>query len=477
MLGRGVFVFAVCLAILGNFDWVVRGAQPNILFIAIDDLNDWTGSYGGHPQAKTPNLDRLAARGLQFNNAHCQSPICGPSRNSLLTGIFPSTSGLYFLKPLDIRSIDSLKAAVTLPQYFMKHGYEALAAGKVFHLNDDASFPQYGGDFGRLGPYPEKRISYHKGSKNVDWGVAPFEDEAMPDTKVADWTIDQLGKKREKPFFLGCGFFRPHVPWYVGKKWFDAFPRESVALPETLDSDGDDISGYARKLTFSASAPRHHWVVENDEWQHSVQAYLASIHFVDHQLGRVLDALEASEYAENTLIVVWSDHGYHLGEKQRWAKRSLWEESTKVPLIFAGPRIPQEQEVDRPVGLIDLYPTLVEYAGLPAKPHLDGASLVPLIENPMAAWSRPAVTTFGPHNHAIRSERWRYIRYADGSEELYDHSKDPHEWINLAGKARFNGIIDAHAAWLPQVNAPLVAGSADSDSPIYDPKVVYQPNE
>ena len=246
--------------------------QPNILFIAIDDLNDWTGTYGGHPLAKTPNLDRLAAQGLQFNNAHCQSPICGPSRNSLLTGILPSTSGLYFLKPLSIRVTDTLKEAVTLPQYFLQHGYKTMAVGKVFHGNDSISFPEFGGEFDGLGPYPKKRISYHRGSKNVDWGVVSFADDEMPDYKVADWTIEQLRKDHNKPFFLGCGFFRPHVPWYVGKKWFEAFPRESIQLPEVLDNDGEDISEYARKLTYSAAAPRHSWVVENDEWKHSVQA-------------------------------------------------------------------------------------------------------------------------------------------------------------------------------------------------------------
>ena len=477
MMWRSGTLFFACWL----FFFVGNGAaseeqRPNILFIAIDDLNDWTGTYGGHPQTKTPNLDRLAARGMQFNNAHCQSPICGPSRNSLLTGILPSTSGLYFLKPLSIRATDTLKKAVTLPQYFLQHGYQTMAAGKVFHGNDEISFPEFGGEFGGLGPYPKKRISYHRGSKNVDWGIVSFKDEEMPDFKVADWTIEQLNKQHDKPFFLGCGFYRPHVPWYVGKKWFEKFPRESIKLSEVLEKDGDDISGYAKKLTYSAAAPRHSWVLENDEWKHSVQAYLASIHFVDHQLGRVLDALENSHFADNTLVVLWSDHGYHLGEKQRWAKRSLWEESTRVPLIIAGPGIPRGKSSARPVGLIDLYPTLVEYAGLPEKPGLEGASLMPLVENPEAPWDRPAITSFGPNNHAIRSERWRYISYADGSEELYDHSVDKNEWHNIAGDPRYAEVIRKHRRWLPQVNAPLVEGSADSDSPLYDPNIQYRPN-
>ena len=452
-------------------------AEPtNILFIAIDDLNDWTGTYGGHPQAETPNMDRLAAQGLQFSNAHCQAPICGPSRNSLLTGILPSTSGLYFLKPLSIRDTATLKAAVTLPQYFLTHGYRTLAAGKVFHQNDEASFPEYGGGFGRLGPYPKKRISFQRGSKNVDWGRVPFLDDEMPDSKIADWAIEQLEKPHDRPFFLGCGFFRPHWPWYVGDKWFEPFPLEDIQIPETLAGTGANVSDYARKLTYSAAAPRHRWMVESDEWQHAVQAYLASVRFVDHCVGRVLEALKNSDHADNTLIVLWSDHGYHLGEKQRWAKRSLWEESTRVPLILAGPGIPGGAVCERPVGLIDLYPTLVDYARLPRKPHLDGVSLMPLIQNPSAPWKRPTITTFGPHNHAIRSERWRYIHYADGSEELYDHRTDPNERFNLASELRFRDVIRKHRNWLPQVNAPLAEGSADSGSPLYDPKVIYQPN-
>lgn len=448
--------------------------KPNILFIAIDDLNDWVTSYQGHPQVQTPNIDRLATKGIRFTSAYCQAPICAPSRNSLLTGVLPSSSGLYFLKPLSIRETETLKDAVTLPQYFLQHGYKTMAAGKIFHGNDSLSFPEYGGDFGALGPYPKEKISYPKSSRNVDWGKVSFPDEEFPDYQIAEWTVKQLSKKHDKPFFLGCGFYRPHVPWYASERWFDLYPLDSVKLPEVLSYDREDISEYAKKLTYSAAAPRHSWIIDHNAWKPSVQAYMACISFVDSCVGRVLDALEASDYAENTLVVLWSDHGYHLGEKLRWAKRSLWEESTKVPLIMAGPDIPYGEVRHQPVGLIDLYPTLVDYGGLPEKEGLEGSSLVQIIRDPEMVREKPVITTFGPDNHALRSQRWRYIQYADGSEELYDHENDPYEWYNLAGKPEYEEIIAMHAQWIPEWSVPMVKGSADSDSPLYDPKIVYQ---
>lgn len=439
----------------------------NVLFIAIDDLNDWVGCLGGHPQAITPHMDALAASGMLFENAHCQAPICTPSRCSLLSGRYPSTSGLYFLAP-QYREAETLRNMTSLPQYFMEHGYKSMGAGKIFHTNNDPlSFHEYGGDMGSFGPRPEKKISLPKGHPLWDWGAYPDDDTQMPDYKTAQWTAAKLSERHDTPFFLAAGFYRPHVPMYVPKKWFDMHPRDKIILPEAPKDDLDDIPKYALDLTYAAAAPRHSYVVELGEWAHAVQAYLACVTFVDHCVGMVLQALRNSEYAGNTLVVLWSDHGFHLGEKQRWEKRSLWEEATRAPLILAGPGITGATRCRKPVGMIDLYPTLADLCGLPPRSELEGHSLRPLLEDPEAPWERPALTTFGPNNHSLRSERYRYTRYADGSEELYDHEADPREYTNLAGDPAFRPIMEDMRRWLPQVNRDPLPGSTGSDSPLY----------
>lgn len=445
-----------------------RQPRPNVLFIAIDDLNDWVGCMGGHPQALTPHMDGLAASGVLFENAHCQAPICTPSRASLLSGIYPSTSGLYFLAP-QYREAETLRDMTTLPQYFMEHGYRSLGAGKVFHTdNDPLSFHTYGGNMGGFGPRPKEKISLPKGHPLWDWGAYPDSDDAMPDHQIAQWAAAQLNESYDTPFFLSAGFYRPHVPLYAPQRWFDMHPRDRIILPEAAPDDYDDIPPYARQLTHAAAAPRHDYVVSLNEWEHGVQAYLACTSFVDHCVGIVLDALRKSRHADNTIIVLWSDHGFHLGDKLRWGKRSLWEEATRAPLMIAGPGLPQGKRCRRPVGMIDLYPALVDLCSLPERPALEGKSLRPLLEDPDAAWYRPALTTFGPNNHSLRSERYRYTRYADSSEELYDHDADPGERINLAARPESQAIIAEHRKWLPPYNREPLPGSAGSDSPLYE---------
>ena len=274
-----------------------------------------------------------------------------------------------------------------------------------------------------------------KGSHPLwDWGQVDVPDEQQRDYLTAAWAAEQLPKlaANDQPFFLAIGFHLPHVPIYASKKWFDLYPLEELQLPPTYTFDRDDLPEIAKQLTLNSTAPRHQWMVENDEWRHAVRAYLAANSFVDHLVGKVLDGLEASNEADNTIVVLWSDHGFHLGEKLRWAKRTLWEETTRVPLIFAGPGIVENAKCSRPVGLIDVYPTLLEACGLPPREELEGESLVRLLADPDADWQPPAICTFGPNNHSLRSERWRYTVYADGSEELYDHESDPNEWHNLA---------------------------------------------
>jgi arylsulfatase A-like enzyme len=434
--------------------------RPNVLLITVDDLNDWVGCLGGHPQARTPAIDALARRGVLFTNAHCQAPICNPSRVSFMTGMLPSTTGVYLLGPTKFRVSPALKDAATLPEYFSDRGYSTFGVGKIYHAStSQETFGSYG-PRGSFGPLPKRKINYTPSGRLWDWGAFPKSDDQMPDDKVAEWAIGQLQKKHDRPFLLAAGLFRPHVPWYAPQKWWDMQPPEDeIKLPKSLADDRQDIGVYAQKLTRSGTAPRHRWFIENKQWRRAVRGYLASIAFADHQVGRILAALAKSRHAENTVVVLLSDHGFALGEKQRWAKRSLWERSTKVPLIIAGPGIKPGRRCAKPVGLIDVYPTLVDLCGLPPNANLEGRSLAPLLDNVGAKWSHSVLTTFFINNHALRSERWRYIRYANGDEELYDHQSDPNEWHNLAGKAKYRDVIAEHARHLPKVNVPPVPNS------------------
>lgn len=439
--------------------------RPNVLMIMVDDLNDWVGCLQGHAQAQTPNIDALAASGLLFTNAHCQAPICNPSRVSLMTGRLPSTTGVYLLQPHRFRVSKALAAAKTLPEYFTQHGYLTMGCGKIYHASSGRkTFEEYG-PRANFGPRPKKKINYKQGHVLWDWGAFPKDDSLMPDVKVANWAIDKLAAKHQRPFLLAVGFARPHVPLYVPPKWFEGLPAEAeIALPEILADDRSDLPAYAKNLTHGTPAPRHEWFLENKQWRRALRAYLACIRFVDHQVGRVLRALEQSSFASNTIVVLASDHGFHLGEKERWAKRSLWRESTRVPLMIRAPGHVRSRRTDQPVGLIDIYPTLAELCGLPVPASLEGHSLQPLLVEPTADWPHLAITTFYKDNHALVDQAWRYIRYADGSQELYDRRADPREFHNLAGKPEQADRLRAFRARLPQVNVEPVAGSAGSGS-------------
>ena len=437
-------------------------SPPNVLFLAIDDLNDWLGCMEGHPNAKTPNLDRLAARGTLFTNAHCQAPICGPSRASLMTGLRPSTTGIYGqINDNKIRQADSLLADITfLPQYFQDAGYKTMGKGKLFHhFAPEGVFEERGGREGGFGPKPKERFKYDPAwfgkppGTQTDWGVFPEKDEDMIDYQTAEWTIQKLKQTYERPFFLAAGFIRPHVLFYAPQKWFDLYPLDSIQLPPYLEEDQKDIPDISRQLHKIPPMPTTEWAKEQKEWKAIVQAYLACISFVDHYVGKVLDALEDSPYADNTIVVVWSDHGYHIGEKNRFAKHSLWEESTHVPLIFAGPGISSGAVCDRPVELLDLYPTLLELCGLPANRQNEGKSLQALLENPTAAWDKAAITTYGRNNHSVRTEGHRYIHFEDGSEEFYDHAQDPEEWNNRATASKPQDYRNWYKQ-LPTINKP-----------------------
>lgn len=422
----------------------------NVLFIAVDDLNDWTGCLQGHPQASTPNIDRLAARGTLFRTAHCQGPICGPSRASLLSGLYPHTTGVYQQPHGDQLSEDTQHfRGKLLPEYFARHGYKTLGVGKITHgYPAELAFQEYGGWPSGFGPKPPAgmRFAYElpKGpysGTQTDWGAYPDSDAEMPDFKSATWAVEKLQEKHEKPFFLAVGMVRPHVPFYVPQKWFDQFPLAEIQLPHVREEDQNDIPEIGVEIHDLPKYPKLEWLRENEDEQFRkcVQAYLACVSFMDHQVGRVLDALEQSEYSTKTIIVLFSDHGYHLGEKNRVAKHSLWEEATRVPLIISLPEQNFAQTTSLPVGLIDLYPTLVQLCGLPKNDSNEGVSLVPLLFGlEVPQWRDAILTTYAKGNHALRSENFRLIRYEDGSFEMYDHRFDPDEFNNLAGPAQFD---------------------------------------
>jgi arylsulfatase A-like enzyme len=440
--------------------------KQNVLFIAIDDLNDWTGCLGGHPDVKTPNIDRLAKRGVLFTSAHCAAPACNPSRAALMTGIRPSTSGVYH-NPNPWRRSKVLENAVTIPQHFMAHGYTAMGSGKIYHgsFPDPASWDEYWPSKTQQSPgdpMPKGRpLNGIPNTAHFDWGPVDADKTEMGDWKVTDYVISQLQKKRDKPFFLACGIFRPHLPWFVPQKYFDLYPLDKITLPTINEDDLDDIPPIGKKI---AGGRDHANVIEHNQWKKAVQGYLAAISFADECVGRVLDAFDKSDYADNTIIVFWSDHGWHLGEKLHWRKFALWEEATHNQLMFVvGGVTKPGSRCDRPVSLLDIYPTLIDVCGLSRKTELEGVSLTPLLENPNRLWDRPALTTYGKSNHSVRSQRWRYIRYSDGTEELYDHDTDELEWTNLASEARCADIKKELSKWLPTVNVDEIGNTAGAE--------------
>jgi arylsulfatase A-like enzyme len=433
--------------------------RPNVVLIVIDDLNDWVGCLGGHPQASTPNIDGLARRGVLFRNAHTQSPICNPSRASFLASLYPESTGIYF----NAGTLDDAKVAGDrlLTRRFAAAGYRVKGAGKISDGQEARYLAGHAGSFGGFGPLPDKKLAPFAGHRLWDWGALPVADDAMPDHRIAAWAARELQQPQEGPLFLAAGFYRPHVPMYAPQPWFDALPEATVRLPELRRDDLADLSRYAIDLTrLEHIEPPHPWIVEQAQWRPLVQAYLACIRFVDDQVGRIVRAVEAGPHRDNTLIVLFGDHGFHLGEKEVWAKQTLWEDSTRVPLIIAGPGIPEGRVCERPVQLLDVMPTLVDLCGLPSGRPMDGRSLAPLLKNPDADWPHFARTSFGPGNVALRSTHYRFIRYLDGSEEFYDHRSDPHEWDNRIGDASLAATIAAHRAQLPTSARPIVGSGS-----------------
>jgi arylsulfatase A-like enzyme len=419
----------------------VPAQRPNILFISIDDLNDWVGHLGGHPQVQTPNIDRLAARASSFAHAYCNAPLCGPSRVSALTGMYPYVTGVFDHSnpqmPLNLP--DLLKV-------FSSEGYETRALGKVYH-----SFTSYPNP--RPSTYPATNLLCSgyptlPADGLFDWAPLDIADAQMADGQLTAEGIAFMQQARGQPFFLGLGYIRTHVPWYVPKRFFDMYPIDQIHIPDVPADDWDDLPPTA--ITIARFQNQHECILKQSLWASAVQAYLASISFVDDQIGLVLDYLDNSPHAHNTLVVLWSDNGFHLGEKFHWHKQALWEEAARVPLIIQAPGGKlKPSTIQQDVSLIDMFPTLLELAGLPAVVGLQGRSLVPLMNDPAQPWQHPVLTTYLKNHHAIRLGQWCYIRYENGDEELYDRAADPGQFNNLAGRTDLAGIKDQLGKLMP----------------------------
>jgi arylsulfatase A-like enzyme len=431
-----------------------------VLFIAVDDMNDWLGCHKTTPRALTPNIDRLAARGVNFMNAHTAGVYCAPSRAAIFTGQFASTTGcyrnqVYFVDHPDIRP---------LHVSFSKGGYRTFGTGKLFHHPagqiDQRGWTEFHVRTQRQRaegwpldswsaetpipkPYPNSSYNRDGTPANkwfLEWGKVPNEKEGeMADTMRTDWAISKLKEKHAAPFFIALGLYSPHFPNYCPAKYFDLYDRDKIDLPPYKADDLDDLPEKVRRQKTARS--RIHKKLERlDAVKDAIHGYLACMSYADAMIGRVLKTLEASPYADNTIVVLWSDHGFHHGEKGDWGKHTLWERTSNVPFVWAGPGIAKGATTDATVSLIDMYPTLVELCRLPKVSHeLEGVSLARTLATPSKAMDRDVLLPFmEPGAYAIINRQWRYIHYADDTEELYDVGADPNEWSNLASRPEMN---------------------------------------
>lgn len=412
----------------------VAGKRPNILMLCIDDLNDWVGYLGGHPGVYTPNIDRLRSQSYSFNRAYCSVPVCIASRASALWGLSAESTKVDDASDLNAyRELLLSRELRPLPQYFSEAGYETISTGKVFHwgMGTKRFWDVYQ-------PYKEANAGFGEHGTLFDYGLLP-PGEVHTDQVSANFAIEQLGMARSKPWFMAIGLSEPHVPWRLPQWAFDLHPIDKVVLPEVRADDLDDIPAdgvilankpIAKMLTEEVT--QNELVMKSGLWPQHVQAYLAACSHTDAMVGQILEALDASAHADNTVVVLWSDNGYHLGEKLHWRKMALWERANRVPLLIRAPGLlEQGGGFDHPVSLLDLAPTLVDIAGIPQPAQFEGTSLLGI--TPEAARARPAEMRWGDAL-STRIGKWRWTRYPDGGEELYDLSRDPREYNNLLGK-------------------------------------------
>ena len=456
-----------------NFTTGTSTTPLNVLFVTYDDLNTWVEPIGGYPDVLTPQMTRLAAAGVTFRRAHCQAPICAPSRISFMTGLRPSTTGQYALGS----RLSGVGAHKSLHESFKGAGYTTASIGKIYHNGGDlGSWLDLGNGNHNYGPFPSSKLTSSAvsgGNRMIDWGIYPTNDNQLEDYGFVTWALDRIedfAASPETPFIMTVGMTQPHVPLFAPQAWFDLYPvspERSFARPFYKADDLDDTPRFARYLHWNLPEPRTQTLIQYNEWDNHTRSYLACVSYADMNLGRLLDGLDdpngdgntSDSIRENTIVVMLSDHGYHLGEKGLTAKTSLWDRATHVPVIISAPGMAENQVCLQPIELLDLYPTLLDLCGLDSYAPLEGISLRPQLENPANSPRRPAITTHGPNNHSIVDERYRYTRYADGSEELYDHLIDPNEETNRIGDPNFREVAVRLAAFLPAVNAPNTSGT------------------
>lgn len=461
--------------------------RPNVLFIVSDDLNDWIGCLGGHPQIQTPHIDELANRGVVFKNAHCSAPLCGPSRASFMTGLQPFNTGLYSNND---QNIQNRKDLMTIPKYFQNEGYFVAGAGKLFHSKGEyieSQFTEYAksGPGRSGGPFvigeinlelqnPTHEVNRGEGKlkavlplngipserpynryNTFDWGPVDVSDDEMVDGYVTNYIVEKLKQKHDKPFFLGAGFFRPHQPLFAPRKYHEMYPVESIILPKVKENDLDDVSQTAKDFgRLAATSGTHSAVQKYGQWKNAVSSYLACVSFVDAQIGRILKALDESGHADNTIIVFLGDNGWHLGEKEHWGKWTGWEQASRVPLIIVPPKSPEFQKRNAfnssVVSLVDLFPTLVEMTNSKGELNFDGESIASLLKtNEKELSVNHVITTFGHGNNTIVSPKWHCIRYFDGTKELYNLENDEKEWDNQIHHPEYVEIVDSLTKLMP----------------------------
>lgn len=446
------------------------------MLIIMDDQNDQTGILN-NPGILTPNLDRLSKKGTIFTHAYCSAPSCGPSRASLLSGLFPSTTGVYYNSQPGNGEQSALSGAVTLPRLFKDQGYITGLFGKVFHEENRPKIYEAMCTPGFFSPHtgfwanaPDTSVVHftdfrYEGGSNFVWGAVPDEwendEHKLIDTENSDKVIACLEKKLDHPFFMALGLLRPHLPWIVPKRFYELYPLDSIKIPGGyLPNDLDDLPECAKWMALEV--PGDNLGVSNlqtvitgaHKWKEAIQAYQASTAYSDFQLGRVLDALDKSAYATNTIVILCGDNGYHVGEKDHWTKFGLWEKSNKVPLIISVPGSKQCVYTS-PVSLVDLYPTIISLTGIkPPRQKLEGLDLSHLLKNSDGIRGMPVLSTYGFGCHSLRNEKYRYIRYRNGDEELYDHLQDPYEWNNLATDSSYNYVKREMIKYLPVINEP-----------------------
>ncbi len=458
-------------------------SNPNVLLLCVDDMNPWLGCLSdlpfSHPQAITPNLDRLTASGTVFTNTHSPAPLCNPARTAILTGLHPTTSGVYgnycWWRP-------HLPDVKTLPERFRAQGYHAAGAGKVFHhcigfnppeqwddyqdqVFDDTWDRQSRVNYPHITPgapppgHPLHGIDYFV--HEFDWGSLPLNENDYGDRLAVDYATEFLSRSHDQPFFLACGLFHPHLPWYAPQRFFDLYDPDQLIIPEHFDqTDWSRIPEKGKQLAAKGPQDQDQYGVlkRAGKLKEALHAYLAMISFVDDMVGRVLDSLNNSEHADNTVVVFYGDHGFHVGQKNHIGKQTLWRESTQVPLIFSGPGIAADQRIDAPVSTLDVGATLADLCGWSDDANGDSQSLGPWLRREPTKRTAAVLCSLDEHNHALITPDWRYICYDDGSEELYDLRSDPLELNNLSLDPAMTSTLETLRSQLPAQPAPNAPG-------------------